>query len=1164
MTEIDLTPEQLQAIKTLEGPVFVAAGAGSGKTGVVTRRFVHAIATGYAGVDEILTITFTKKAAAEMMERIRGFLHERLTIDPPDEAGRARMAEAYREIERAQISTIDSFCASLLRANALAAGIDPNFSAVDDSQAGLIREEVFDDCLKQLVIEKSAEAVEFIAAYDPNLSGELFKTVTGVYATLRSQGKSVTLPDPELPDIGRAERELMEVTLAAREAAAQITVPNYNQSIGLNKLEALEQALAESDLTSRAHLAETGEIKPGSMGPAKEEFSRLEEPRKVFVTAVRSRIALKTFALFRDLLESFDLKYAEAKHKFGVLDFADLAAQTRDLLLKNKGIQEKVSSRYRLIMVDEFQDTNALQHELIGLIASNNLFMVGDENQAIYGFRDADVELFRKEKEEARENGSLIELKNNFRSQPQIIEFVDFIFNRDKMLAPGYLQLEASASLEQEDEECRVEVIFVDERRTDGKENLKRVKKEITRPAEAQLIAERLNELFKEGYSKGDVAILLKSKNDAEIYRNALDRADIENYFSVGSSYFGKLEVNDVLNMLKLIINPLDDIAILGVLRSPLAGVSDNAIYWLRQKDDEDVSRYRPIWPTLNSLDRFEHVDGEDREKISSFVAWLGEMRQAAGRLTLRRLVHTIVNHGDYAAMMAGGPDGKQNLANLLKLLDLTGDFEISWGSDLKQFTDFLEHQKETEVREIEAPTEAEGVDAVRIMTMHSAKGLEFPLVVLPNLQAHGNSGWPDIMLDRDDGGRIGMKFKTNGHGGGEAFAYGELREEAVCRDRRESKRLGYVAMTRARKHLILSGVAKADRLPKMNKQTDPPFDWIQNLLQLRWDRDDNLGKADRIENINGTTVGLQISTDPEAAAGRYLQAQEKHKSQAPPRIDPNITVMPEAAVYVPPSISPTALDIFHACPRRYYLESVLHAGDLFKGAMTDKTAAINGLLSHTDMGLLVHKILEDDLPVLESESATSEMVPKRALQVLEGGVELASADIKRAIDLIENFRRAPVAAELFRAVDTGTLQRELGFSTLLGKTILQGQIDVYCLIDDGALVVDYKSGAPGEGRTAAEAAESYKYQMASYALAAMRMNPGPVKVVLVYLGGDDPKEFIQEFTADDIPGLEAGLQAIIDSMADGAFPPLSEPDAHHCAWCVGGGDDTGLCIHTG
>ncbi|MFA5801316.1 MAG: UvrD-helicase domain-containing protein [Thermoleophilia bacterium] len=1157
MTDIELTPDQLKAIETLDGPVFVAAGAGSGKTGVVTRRFVHAIATGYAAVDEILTITFTKKAAAEMMERIRGYLR----TEPADDAGLARMAEAYREIELAQISTIDSFCASLLRANALAAGIDPNFTAVDDSQAGLIREEVFDDCLKRLVSDRSAEAVEFIAAYDPNLNGALFETITDVYADLRSQGKKVTLPYPELPDIVLAERELLEVTIAAREAATQISEPNGNQSKGLEKLARLELALAESDPALRVHQAEMKEIRPGSMGPAKEAFSLLEEPRVAFVNAVRSSIALKTLGLFRELLESFNRKYAEAKHERGVLDFADLAVRTRDLLRDKPEIAKRVSSRYRLIMVDEFQDTNALQHELIELIANDNLFLVGDENQAIYGFRYADVELFRKEKEKAREKDYLIELKNNFRSQSQIIDFADHVFNRESMLAPGYLELEASAPLEEEYEECRVEVILVDSRRNDKKIGLEAVKKDITRPAEAQLIAERLNELFKEGYSKSDVAILMKTKTDAEIYRNALDRAGIENYFSVGSSYFGKLEVNDVLNILKLIINPLDDIAMLAVLRSPLAGVSDNALYWLRQKCEGDDPKFHPIWPTLNSLDRFEHLDVEDRAKLSGFAAWLGELRQVAGRLTLRGLVHGIVNHGDYAAMMAAGPEGRQNLANLLKLLDLAGDFEISWGNDLKQFTDFLEHQKDTEVREIEAPTEAEGVDAVRIMTMHSAKGLEFPLVVLPKLEARGRSYGPDIILDRDGGDRVGMNFKTNGAGGGKAFAYGELKDEAVIRNRREGKRLGYVAITRARKHLILSGVADAEKPPNMEKQSDPPFDWLRSLLHLYWDRDENLGKVDRIEDINGTTVGLQIETVPEGAAARYLQAQEKHRSLETPRIDPKITVMPKAAVYVPPSISPTALDAFRACPRRYFLERVLRAGQLFEDGRTGKAAAATSLLSNTDMGVLVHKILEEDLPALASEPATAEMVSMRALQVLESGVELAPADTSRVIGLIENLRRAPVAAELFRAAASGALQRELNFSTLLGSTILKGQIDAYCQTGEGALVVDYKSGTPGEGRTTAEAAESYRYQMTSYALAAMRMNPGTVKVVLVYLGADEPREFLREFRADDISGLESELQAIIDSMADGAFPPLSEFDAHHCSWCVAGGD-AGLCMN--
>jgi len=615
--------------------------------------------------------------------------------------------------------------------------------------------------------------------------------------------------------------------------------------------------------------------------------------------------------------------------------------------------------------------------------------------------------------------------------------------------------------------------------------------------------------------------------------------------------------------MLKLIINPLDDLAMLGVLRSPLTGVSDNTLYWLRQRAGGDDSPYDPIWPTLSSPDRLEHVDGEDRNRISGFVDWLEAMRQAAGRLTLRRLVSAIINHGDYAAMMAAGPDGRQDLANLLKLLDLAGDYEISRGNDLKQFTDFLEHQKETEVREIEAPTEEEGVDAVRIMTMHSAKGLEFPLVVLPNLQASGRGNWPDIMLDQGDGRRIGMNFKTNGHGGGEAFDYGELKQEAFNRKGQEGKRLGYVAMTRARKHLILSGVAKADRLPGGNKKIDSPFDWIQNLLQLRWDRDENLGDADRIENVNGTTVGLRICTDPEGAAGRYIKAQEKQESQEPAGIDPKITKMPEAAVYVPPSISPTALDVFHACPRRYYLERVLRAGEALGDKAPGRAATAGGELSATVMGQLVHKILEDDLQELQSGPVDDDLLEESARQVVEDFAGLSSADRNRARELIENFRRTAIAGDLFSAASAGILKRELGFSTLVGQTILQGQMDAYVPMSVGTLVVDYKTGSPGKGRTVEEAADSYRYQMASYALAALRMNPGPVRVVLVYLGGNGPKECIKLYETEEIPSLEDEIGSMIDSMAAGDFPAIARFDEHQCPWCIGGPDGADLCSRT-
>ncbi|MHB0867159.1 MAG: UvrD-helicase domain-containing protein [Thermoleophilia bacterium] len=1167
MPDFKLTPDQRKAATTLAGPLFVAAGAGSGKTGVVTRRFVHAIATGYATVDQILTITFTKKAAAEMMTRIRRDLHERTPVDAPATLEqKERMRAAYREIERAQISTIDSFCASVLRANALAAGIDPNFSAADDSQAGLIREEVFDLCLQELVMEQGEPAVEFITAYDPNRDGTLFTEVTDIYDALRCQGKAVTLPHPAVPDLKAAERELGLAVAIARDACRSIAQPNRNQLNGLNKLADLERALAATDPARRAHHAQMDEIKAGSMGPAKEAFTGLEAPRLRFLNAVLSGLAVNTLDLFRDLLEAFDRRYREEKHRRGVLDFSDLALLTRDLLQGKPDIRERVAARYRLVMVDEFQDTNPLQYEIIQLVARDNLFLVGDENQAIYGFRNADVALFQEQREAARAAGTLIELKDNFRSQPEILDFVDHIFNRDGMLRPGYLELTASAQPDPVREDFRVEVLFVDCCRKSQADGLEKIKTEITRPAEAQMIARRLNQLFDSGYRKGDAAILLRSKNDAEIYRDALTGAGIENYLAIGSSYFGKLEMIDVVNIFRLIINPLDDLALLGALRSPMAGLSDDALFWLRHGGDPDGPGYRgPLWQVLAAPDRLAELTPVDRDRLAGFVTRVEELRTAAGRQTLVNLARRVIDSGDYAATIAAGRNGKQDLANLLKLIDLAGDFELAWGNDLAGFTIFLEHQKEIQAREIEAPTETEGVDAVRIMTMHSAKGLEFPLVVLPNLQADSSQPMKAaVIIDPEGGDAVGLRYRDANGLIGTAFAWDELKEKIADREARELKRLGYVATTRAERHLILSGVAAADRVAGETKPKDPPFLWLRQLLSLRWDRDENLGSENRLPDINGTTVGLSICTDPAAAAAEYFQAGRQLTAQAPEPVNADISRMPDAPTYVPPQISPTSLDNYQKCPRRYFLENVLRVGSMFPRQSHGAKAAPGCALSPAEMGTLIHRIFEIQLPVPGGQPVTRELLARTAAQALPAAPDLLEADYDRAAHLIDNFSRADVAADLVSAAANDKLQRELSFSTMVGRTIVGGQIDALCPAGpagETTLVVDYKTGSPKEGRTAAEEAASYQYQMTAYALAALGRYERPVRVVLLFLGGREPVQFVQEFTPADRPALTADLMAVIDSMADGTFPPLAAFDVHCCSWCAGAGpDDAGLC----
>lgn len=1187
MTEIRLTEDQIKAITSLDGPLFVAAGAGSGKTGVVTRRFVHAIATGRASVDQILTITFTKKAAAEMMIRIRHLLRNRWVLHgSAGEAQFERMGRAYRQIERAQISTIDSFCASLLRAHALAAGIDPDFKTLDQSQALVVREEAFDACLKRFVEKHGAAATGLISAYDPNRAGDLFNAIAGVYDRLRSQGCEPALPAPKIR-IAEAEERLRAAIAGVRAAVGALDSPSGTQLEGLDQAALLESALNTTGNLARYRLATDAKLKKkGSYTRAGEEFGELAGARDFFLNEIRSLQAEPALGLIKDLLEMFAGEYEAQKHKRGSLDFGDLSVKSRDLLRENENVRLAVASRYQLIMVDEFQDTNELQYHIVNLIANNNLCLVGDENQSIYGFRDAVVELFQQRKDEAKKGGYLVELAHNYRSQPELLSFVDHIFDRKDMLQPGYLKLTPSANPDGRQDDQRVEIVFVDERRKSKNEGLEKVPKDIAIKAEAHIIAQRLKDLSEKGYEIGGMAVLVRKAGQADIYRDALRRIGIESYLAVGRSYFEKLELGDVINMLRLIINPFDDLALIGALRSCMAAVSDDALYWLRQAARDSAEKPLPLFSAIARAADIAGLRDEDRARLNRFVTGLTRLRNQSRRDSLEAVCRRILNFNDFAAIIAARPGGKQKLANLMKLLDMSSDFEESWGSDLPMFTEFLERQKRVEAKEAEAPTEEEGIKAVRFLTMHGAKGLEFPLVVLPDLGVSGGGNSKIILVDRH-GGRVGLKYIANSLFDGHAFEYDSLAEENRQAELREEKRLGYVAMTRARGHLLVSGVAPADKPPTADKKSEPPFDWLRKRLPLCWPRDDSLGEIDCLEDVNGAQVGVHLCVDPEAMAAEFDRAAAGFTEKPLEDMSPGIVRIPPPVVYMPATISPTAIDTFVACPRRYYLEAVLSARDIFdeedvetwesglsRASADPETSrqwplpdrhrkpegvSVNGLSSR-HMGILVHALLERARPPLAGTAElTDEYLDKIASIVLPAEVRLAAIDRRKAACLVANLGKTRVIEELNRAAVAGTLSRELSFSTMLGRTILKGQIDALAGSDRGSLVVDYKTGDHGRGKPTPEAAAAYKNQMAAYALATFRMKPAPVEVVLVFL--DDPVgEISTFFTEAHIDNLERELKEKVKSMSNGRFTPVAAFDRDACSLCVGNNAVAPLC----
>ena len=402
MTVVEQAPglneEQLAAVEAA-GNVFVSAGAGTGKTSVLVERYVRAVCDQGLDVDSILVITYTRKAAGELRARIRAALVAR---------GRHDLA---RELDGAWVSTIHGFCNRLLRAHPFAVGLDPRFRELEDSGAAVLRGEAFERALHGFCATGDPARLRLLATYRAD---GLRRMLTGVYETLRSAGGELVLelgPRPSVADAVARFRE--EATCLAGE-------PSSTENQRRTATEAL-RVVTEGALPERV-VDLSGLLSRGVRAAS------YEQARKALERAALEDLAAGDRDLLQELLERFADEYAAAKRRESAVDFEDLQLAARDLLRDDEAVRDAARLRFRLVMVDEFQDTNRLQCEIVDLVAhpeATEVFTVGDEFQSIYGFRHADVDVFRARRARAE---NLLTLRSNYRSRPQVLAAVNFLF----------------------------------------------------------------------------------------------------------------------------------------------------------------------------------------------------------------------------------------------------------------------------------------------------------------------------------------------------------------------------------------------------------------------------------------------------------------------------------------------------------------------------------------------------------------------------------------------------------------------------------------------------------------------------------------------------------------------------------------------------------------
>jgi ATP-dependent helicase/nuclease subunit A len=1149
-----LTDEQGHAVARRSEPLLLSAAAGSGKTSVLVERFVAAVREDGIAPGKILAITFTERAAGELRARVRARL---LALGD---------REAARDTEAAFVGTFHGFCARLLRAHPLAAGLDPEFAIIDEGLAGRLRELAFKAALREFLAGERTAAVDMLAAYGVD---RVRTMIEHIYGELRSQGQRLpTLPVPSVTQAARGSS-----TVQAADAEGQ------------------------------------------------------PEPDLVPDPQVQAD-AVAACGLLDELLRGYGAAYEQLKRGRGAVDFDDLELLARELLREHESVRSAWSDRFDLLMVDEFQDTNARQLGILEALDRGNLFTVGDELQSIYGFRHADVRLFRERRAMLEEHGGSLLLTRNFRSREPLLDVVNAVFAER---FSTYTPLVAGRT--ESPGNAEVELLLTNVR---GWEEQPELAQEIAaglpetqlwRQAEARLLAQRVAELVHQGHTRaGDVVVLLRASGDLEVFERALQLCGLRTLAAVGT-FWRHQQIGDLISYLRALANPMDEEALYGALASPLGGCSKDCLALLA---DAASNARSGIWEAALAV-ALEAGDGgdtrfglapADREALVAFCTRLQAERANASRHTISELIERAIDAADYREHVLGLDWGERRLANVHKLLRLARRFEASEGRDLRAFLVHVAYLQDAVKVEPDAPVEGVEPDAVRLMTIHAAKGLEFPVVCLADLGRQPNTQTPDLLVD---GERVGLRLvRLDGEGSKATLDYEQLCSERREREAQEEDRILYVAMTRARERLLLSGAVDFERWPAA-RQAPTVISWLGPALaadlpalvqsgeaalhdlpiagaagpvsvRLRLStaatvgtvlrpesfaqtvRDPSLvggqapGEAELGESVpqepalgeqlsflgDGAPSSIQVASDVDAIA---IEARDGHDQlrrdvatggvqSACARAPGSASASVSAGAPVVRSLSYTSLSELERCGYRYYLERVLGLSEDRSVARSDP--GHRGLEARA-RGTLIHRLME----MIDFARPSAPSPQQVATLAQELGMRLASGEREEIAALIDAAMRAEPAARV-AAAQTVRYEYPFAFSLAPEQPLISGVIDLLAQESDGGLVVlDYKSDRVAATVDLEALVErEYGIQRLLYALAVLRGGAPRVDVVHWFLERPD-EAVLASFQAGERQLLEQRLIEHVASARRRGFAVSANPHRGLCLTCPGRG---GLC----
>ena len=1115
--------KQLKAIEFKGRNAIVSAAAGSGKTAVLVERVIRLISDEENPVpaDSLVIATFTRKAAEEMRVRLSESLEKKLAQEKDNDYLRSQLIA----LEDAHISTISSFCLDLLKENAGLAEIAPGFSVLEESDAALLRKETMEQTLESIYADRENNR-EIISWYCGTRDDALSESIKQLFDATRNipdgkgwlmeqqrcysggftefvqseEKRAAELIKLALGEISEIDTQGLTENAIAAIGAAKAYIERWNGIKGYSKKENSGEvyALISEGIPPKKPLKD-------SIVKTKRDlaYDYLKEALNIIqLSASADSDAKLCGRILHGLIKAeqlFEQILAGLKRDRNAVDFSDIELMTYGLLADEKGektpLAEELSERFSYIIVDEFQDSNRLQYEIFRLISKgNNLYFVGDIKQSIYKFRGADPLVFARLLKNP--DFETLLLNENFRSNGCVVNAVNGVFEGLMTEELGDADYDEGARLvkgntaiyneKTETEENRAELVVIESSAGDD--------------AEAEYVAERISNMLKTGFlvtekdgsrrkcTYKDFAILMRSKVDTngKVFSEELKNRGIPVKTKKESGFTDRREIMLMVDLLTVIDNPYKNIAMADVLLSPLYNFSDGKLAMLRRMKNEKGFIYEYLYDAVSALK-------ESDSQCGKFCRDLSELRTYMANNSVESLVRHILDDTELIPLMSASENGDIKAANLRLHLQYVKLFSRTDGS-LSDYIRYINDMRKNKVKLTEADSADGEENAVSMLTVHTSKGLEYPIVFMVRNQNKINFSDSQGVLLADNNDGIGMtvvdrdRMVTT-----DTLFHAHIAECKKNAERSQSLRLLYVAMTRAREKLIMTAAIKPPSKDEGEHFVPPEDCW------LKWLMESGSVKNGAIKLAKLTDEDIETNTDiaqEENEYADYTELSDKIKANL------SRSYAFEEITKIPAKVTVSEVGIEDIAPKT---ESGKNKGGvkLFirKPSFIEKSDEMTG----KERGDAYHKVFE--LISWDKKTESAEIQLKAFLDC--GKITQREFDCVKAAD-IQKLMDSPLGERIRKS---GMLRREQPLFTEIepkavgfdvesqDKPFVQGIADMFFAEEDGIVLVDYKTNV---NVTEEDLYSEYFGQLDIYAKAISEMTGMRVKERLiwsVYLG---------------------------------------------------------------